>query len=173
MARPHVSVSPDSSILHSTAARGEEVPDGAGTELMTQEETASPEPLGELVSGHSVVLRLSRSLGKPGCFISLPGGISPAFRGPPPSVRGLVCSRIPSSSGPYPFPSFCDAEIPFQDFEVTACQDVMIPLNLGSSVSRSVSGGPRGKKIHLSSHVYPICMWRKIRGHSQTSANGF
>ena len=72
MARPHVSVSPDSSILHSTAARGEEVPDGAGTELMTQEETASPEPLGELVSGHSVVLRLSRSLGKPGCFIALP-----------------------------------------------------------------------------------------------------
>ena len=77
---------------------------GAGTELMTQEETASPEPLKELVSGYTVVLGLSRSLGKTGCFIALPGVTSPAFRGPPLYVRDLVCSLIPSSSGPYPLP---------------------------------------------------------------------
>ena len=104
MDRPHVPVPPDSFILHSTAPRGEEVPDGAGTELMTQEETASPEPLKELVSGHTVVLRLSRFLGKTGCFISLPRVTSPAFRGPPLYVKGLVCCPIPSSSDPYPLP---------------------------------------------------------------------
>lgn len=43
----------------------------AGTELMTQEETARPEALGELVSGHSGLTSLQVSR-KPGCFISLP-----------------------------------------------------------------------------------------------------
>ena len=37
-----------------------------------------------------------------------------------------------------------------------------------------VSLGDQGeKKIHFFSHIYPICRWWKIHGHSQTSGNGF
>lgn len=121
------------------------------------EGSESPEPLGSL-SQATVWSYVSPGLsGKPGCFISLPGGTSPAFRGPPPSVRGFGLLSDPILFGSLPLPSFCDAEIPFQDFEVTACQGVMIPLNLGPPVSRSVSGGPRGKNPPLQprlSHLY-------------------
>ena len=142
------------------------------TERITAAGDGQPRARGGDVSGHNVVLLLFRSLGETGCFIFLPWDTSSAFRGPA-LTWGLVCSPIPSSSGPYPFPSFCDTEIHFQGSEVTACQDVLIPLNLGSSVSQGVSGGPRGRKNQLSSRIYLICRWREIPGHSQTSANGF
>ena len=152
---------PDSSILHGTATRGE---DGADNR---SRRWPAPSPWrGCLRSVFS-----SGCSGKPGALSSFPGTHHQ------PSEELLLrgaCFALPSHlPRSLPLPSFCDAEIHFQGSEVTACQDVLIPPNLGSSVSQGVSGGPRGKESPLSSRICLICRWWEIPGHSQTSANGF
>lgn len=81
---------------------------------MTQEETASPEPLGSLSQATVWSSSLQVSRGNLGALFPFPAA-SPGTQGTSSvQVRGFKSLLSDPILLVIPFPSFCDAEIPFR-----------------------------------------------------------